>query len=514
MSTERKGSVMPVPCCAGTTAGQRKGANRVAVVLALSSVLVFSTRVLAQTESMESGAAPSTFSSPVMGTTQLPPAITGSSAQNPFLGSAPQKPVPGVLALSLQDAIQRGLRYNLGLLLSHQGQRQAEGARLAARSRLLPDITTRTSYLAEQVNLATFGIPPIPGIPAIVGPFEVCDAHAYVSQRILDFKSLNSLRARSDELRAERYSYQDARNTVVLVVGGSYMQAVASAARIDAVRAQLQTATAVYQQTVDMKNAGLAATIDVLRSQVEMQAQQQRLLAVQNDFQKQKLALARTIGLPGAQGFTLTNTMPFTPAPPITLQQAIDEAFRSRDDYRSAESLLHAAEMAKKAADDERLPSLTLNGDYGDIGNRPASSHGTFTAAAALNIPVFQGGKVRADQLQADAQLQQRSAQLEDMRGRIEYEVRTAFLDLNTASDQVNVAKSSVDLATQQLGQARDRFAAGVTDTIEVVQAQEALAAANENYISALFAHNLAKLSLARALGVAEEASKQFLGGK
>ena len=490
------------------------GVAQLVGLLAVTAVLLLCRPLSAQTIAGEGTAAPATLSQPAMNTIQLPPAVTGSSAQNPFLGSTPQKPVPGVLNLSLQDALQRGLRYNLGLLLSNQGQRQAEGARLGARSRLLPDITTRTSYTAQQVNLATFGIPPIPGVPPIVGPFEVFDTRGFVTQRILDFNSLNSLRAQSDATKAARYSYQDARDTVVLVVGGSYMQAVASAARIDAVRAQLQTATALYQQTLDMKNAGLAAAIDVLRSQVEMQAQQQRLLAVQNDFEKQKLALARTIGLPTEQAFALTDTMPFTPAPPITLQQAIEEAFRSRADYRSAESLLHAAEMAKKAANDERLPSLSFNGDYGDIGNRPTASHGTFTAAAALKIPIFQGGMVRADQLQADAQLEQRRAQVEDMRGRIEYEVRASFLDLKTAADQVNVAKSSVDLATQQLGQARDRFAAGVTDTIEVVQAQEALAAANDNYISALFAHNLAKLSLARALGVAEEASQKFLGGK
>lgn len=494
--------------------GQRGADFRLAVVLALCVVLIVSSQALGQAVNMGSAAAPATFSQPAMNPVQLSPVITGSGAQNPFLGSTPQRAVPGVLALSLQDALQRGLRYNLGLLLSNQSQRQAEGARLSERSRLLPNVTAGTSYLAEQVNLATFGIPPIPSVPPIVGPFEVFDVRGFATQRILDFHSLNTLRARTDAARAARYSYQDARDTVVLVVGGSYMQAVASAARIDTVRAELQTATALYQQSTDMKNAGLAAAIDVLRSQVEMQAQQQRLLAVQNDFEKQKLALARTIGLPAEQAFTLTDTMPFTPAPALTLQQAIEEAFRSRADYRSAQSLLRAAEMSKKAADDERLPSLTLAGDYGDIGNRPTSSHGTFTAEAALKIPIFQGGKVHADQLQADARLQQRRAELEDLRGRIEYEVRTAFLDLKTAADQVSVAKSSVDLATQQLGQARDRFAAGVTDTIEVVQAQEALAAANENYISALFAHNVAKLSLVRALGVAEEASRQFLGGK
>lgn len=514
MSVEPTGSAMLSRWCDGRRNSQLRTASHFAYMLAVAGVLILSSQLLGQTVNMPNVAAPSTFSLPTVGATQLPPAITGSSGTNPFLGSTPQKAVPGVLNLSLHDAIQRGLRYNLGLLLAHQGQRQAEGAQLAARSRLLPHITTGASYLAEQVNLATFGIPPLPNFPPVVGPFEVFDVRGFVSQRVFDFNALNTSRARSDAAKAAQYSYQDARDTVVLVVGGSYMQAVASAALIEAVRAELQTATALYQQSTDMKNAGLAAAIDVLRSQVEMQAQQQRLLAVENDFQKQKLALARTIGLPTEQAFTLTDTMPFTPAPPITLQQAIDEAFRSRADYHSAQSLLHAAELAKKAANYERLPSLSFNGDYGDIGNRPTSSHGTFTAEAALKIPIFQGGKVRADQLQADAQLQQRRAQLEDMHGRIEYEVRTAFLDLNTAAEQVTVARSSVDLATQQLAQARDRFAAGVTDTIEVVQAQEALAAANDNYISALFAHNLAKLSLARALGVAEEASKKFLGGK
>ena len=492
----------------------RPAAFTTAVVLLVSGVLLFSLHLAAQNDNGESSSTPAVLSMPPASTSQLPPALTGSSAQNPFLGSTPQTAVPGVLALSLHDALQRALRYNLGLLLSEQGQRQAEGARLSARSRLLPDISARASYMAEQVNLATFGLPPFPGVPPIVGPFEVFDARGFVKQRILDFDSLNRLRARSEAAQAARYSYQDARDTVVLVVGGAYMQAVASAARIDAVRAELQTATAVYQQTSDMKNAGLAAAIDVLRSQVEIQAQQQRLLAVQNDFEKQKLSLARAVGLPTEQAFTLTDSMPFTPAPPLSLQEAMDEAFRSRADYRSAQSLLHAAEMARRAANDERLPSLSLNGDYGDIGNRPTSSHGTFTAAAALNIPIFQGGKVRADQMQADAQLQQRRAEVADMRGRIEYEVRTAFLDLKTAADQVNVARNSVDLATQQLAQARDRFAAGVSDTIEVVQAQEALAAANDNYISALFAHNIAKLALARALGVAEEAAKKYLGGK
>ncbi len=439
-----------------------------------------------------------------------------SNAQNPFLGSVPQKPIPGIFPLSLRDAIDRGLNYNLGVVFATHSERQAEGARLNALSKLLPNISARVIGTEQQINLAALGLPTnaFRGIPTVVGPFSVFDARALLSQRVVDLESLYRLRSNSEDRRATQNNYTNARDMVVLVVGGLYLQAVSQAARIDSVRAQLQTAQALYRQSADMKSAGVAAGIDVLRSQVEMQVQQQRLLAVQNEYEKQKLILLRAIGLPTSQEFTFADKIPFQPAPPLTLDEGLARALRSRADYRAAQNLLRAAELARKAAVAERLPSLALNGDYGVIGPEPGNSHGTFTAAAALNIPVFQGGKAHADTVQADALMQQRGSALQDLRGRIELEVRTAFLDLNTAADQVAVAHSSVQLATQQVTEARDRYTAGVVNTVEVVQAQEALATAEENYISSVFAHNLAKLSLARALGVAEEATKNYLGGK
>jgi len=298
------------------------------------------------------------------------------------------------------------------------------------------------------------------------------------------------------------------------VVGGTYLQAIAGAARIEAIRSQLATAGALFRQANDMRKAGVSAGIDVLRTQVEMQSQQQRLLAAQNEFDKQKLALARTIGFSPGQQFELADKIPFSASPQITLEDALARAYRTRSDIRSAEALLHAAENVKRSASGEALPSLKVNADYGVLGNNPGNSHGTFTTAAALEIPIFQGGKVHADVLQADALLQQRRAQLSDLRGRVDMEVRSAFLDLNSAAEQVAVAQSTVGLAQEQLTQARDRFAAGVADTIEVVQAQEAVATANENYIASVFGHNVAKLSLARAVGVAEKGSKEYLGDR
>ncbi len=442
----------------------------------------------------------------------------GASAAGPFAGGIPAgQASPGVLSLSLRDALARGLKQNLGLILGEQATRTAEAARLFARAGLLPDVTAQVADTGEQINLKALGFTSFPGAPGfrtIVGPFNVFDARLYATQPLVNLSALFNNRAARQGLRAAQFSYQDARDIVVLVVAGLYLQAVADRARIDAAQAQVNTAQALYQRAVDMRNAGVAAGIDVLRAQVELQAQQQRLIFFRNEFEKQKLNLARAIGLPIGQQIALSDQVPYTPAPPVTLEQALDVAYRSRSDYRSAQELVSAAENQKRAAEAERLPSLGFSGNYGAIGPRPWDSHGTFAAAFGLTVPVFQAGRVRAAVLQADAQLQQRRAQEQDLRASINYELRTAFLDLQAAGDQVQVARSAQTLANQQLTQAQDRFTAGVANNIEVVQAQEALATADENYISALFSYNLAKVSLARSVGGAEKNAMQYLGAR
>src|SRR5438067_3524664 len=434
-------------------------------------------------------------------------------AQDPFAGGrVTEKATPGVLQLTLLDAIERGLRNNLGLLVSGYGIEAARAARLKVLADLLPNLTTLTRESSQQVNLAAFGIPAGSGFPAIVGPFHIFDARAFLSES-LALKSLRGYRAGQENERAAQLTYANARELVVLVVGGLYLQTLAGASRVDTAQAQLNTATAVSSQAVDMRRAGTVAGIDVLRAQVEMQAEQQRVLYTKNEFEKQKLQLARAIGLPEAQQFVLSEKLPYQPAPPVTLEQALGRAYSSRADYRSALSRLNAAQLAKSAAQSERLPSLELNGDYGDIGTSEFRSHGTYTASAGIRIPIFQGGKVQADVAQANALLQQRQAEADDLKSRIEFEVRSALLDLQSAADQVQVAQQAVGLSHEALQQARDRFGAGVTNNIEVIQAQQAVATAEENYITSLNAHNMAKLLLARALGVGEQQVRAYLKG-
>jgi outer membrane protein TolC len=466
----------------------------------------------AQTMALEGGApqVPGVNGGPV-------PASSGASAQgaqNPFFGGVPAGSAqPGTVSLSISDAIDRGLKYNLALLLAREDTRDARGARWKALADLLPNVTAGTTETREQVNLAAFGFSGLPGVPQIVGPFSVFDTRAYLSQTILDFNALHKTREESEKTRAAGYSYQNARDIVVLVCANLYLEAVADSSRVDAAGAQVKTAQAVYDRAADLRKAGVVPGIDVLRAQVELQAQQQRLMYFQNEFAKQKLTLARAIGLPIGQQFQLTDTMPYAPMPPLKLGQALDQAYASRADYEAAQAQVKAAEAARKAARGESLPSLHFNSDYGDIGNAPGQSHGTFTVAATLKIPIFQGGRVHGEMLQADAQLEKRKAEMEDLRARIAYEVETALMDLKSSGDRVQVAKGARGLAAEELQQAQDRFSAGVVSSIEVVQAQDALATADENFISSLYTYNVAKASLARALGIAERAYKQFIAG-
>ncbi|MBI3491426.1 MAG: TolC family protein [Acidobacteria bacterium] len=288
---------------------------------------------------------------------------------------------------------------------------------------------------------------------------------------------------------------------------------MASAAMVESARAQLDTAQALAQQAADLKQGGLVAGIDVLRADVQLGTARQRLTAAQVEFDKRKLTLARIIGLPLGQAFTLTDPIRAVPFPDISLERAVEQAYRSRSDYQAALARIQAAEANRRAAAGEALPSVKVTADYGDIGLSPRDSHGSFNVTGALNVPIFQGGRTKGKILEADAELRVRRAEADDLKAGIYYEVRTVFLDLQASQEQLQVATRARDLAASQLTQARDRFVAGVAGNIEVVQAQETVALASDQYISAVFTSNLATGNLIRALGGAEEFVRQLLGG-
>ena len=436
--------------------------------------------------------------------------------QAQFQGSVPTGVASATpLSLTLRDAIDRGLKTNLGLLLSGQVSEATRGERLRSLSALLPQVNGELSENVQQIDLKTKGIDfHLPGgfsTPAVVGPFHYTDARAYASFSVFDYSLRKSYRAAQEGERAAQLSLKDARDLVVQSVANAYLLVIAGSSRVQSLRAQVETDQAVYDQSVTQKRAGTTAAIDVLRSHVELQQEQQQLIAQDNQVAKDKLALGRAIGLPPGQEFAIADTEPYSPLAAMTPDQALRTAYEQRADLQSAKATVRAAEDSVSAARAQRYPNLDVAADYGDTGTALNNSHGTFTFQVAAKFNIFDGGRISGDVIQARAALKQRQDELADLGGQIDYQVRAALLDIQSAADQVAVARSNLDLANQTLTQAQDRFASGVTDTIEVVQAQGSVAVANDNLISALYAHNLAKVELARALGSTEQRIQKFM---
>jgi len=439
--------------------------------------------------------------------------LSGSS-QSPFSGSVPEgKATSEVLSISFKDAIDRALRNNLGLLIGSDNVLAARGQKWKELSSLLPNVSFAATQSVTRIDLAELGFRStfIPGLPPVIGPIGVFDARFNASAAIFDWHLIQRERgARANEAAAQ-YNYQSARETVVLATGNAYLLTIASAARVDAAQAEAETAQALYNRAHDRLAAGVVPAIDALRAQVEFQTRQQQLIAARNDYAKEELQLARIIGLPPGQEFNITDKAPYEPLAPMSIETALQRAYASRPDYQAAIQQVLSAEKFRSAATAEHFPSLQLNLNDGAGGANLTSSQNVYSFGVTLVVPIFAGGRAHADALQAEASLRQSRQQLENLRGQIDYDVRAALLDLNSAADQVAVAKQNLDLANQTLDQARDRFTAGVTDNLEVVQAQDTVASANESYIASLYAHNVAKVELARALGFAEQGVKQYL---
>jgi len=448
----------------------------------------------------------------------LLPAVAGLAQTDVYQGSASSgPPTDQPMSLSLDQALKLGLRYNLGGITAEQASQRAKGERIVARSALYPDISGGLRENVQQIDLASFGFkfkfPPNLGVnlPTIVGPFNYIDLRAYLKQRIADVQSVRNYQSSREAQKAAEFSAADAREVVVYVVTAAYLQVLAQSARVDSAKVQVDSAQAIFQQASDRFSAGLSAKIDMTRSQVELQTQQQRLTAEQADYEKDKIAFARLIGLSSAQAVTLTDKMLYAPLDNITLDQAVALASQNRADLKAADAQVRAAELSRKAAVAEHYPTLGVVADYGVIGINPANSHGTFDVSAQLLFPIWAGGHTHGDIVEAEATLKRRRAEYENIRARVEADVRNAYLDLNAAAEQVRVAQSRRELARDELTQSTDRFSSGVADTVEVTQAQEVVASAESDYIANLNAHNLAKASVARATGQAEKIMRDLL---
>src|SRR5215813_1888412 len=438
-------------------------------------------------------------------------AAAQTNQASPNFGSVPSgTPTSEVLHLTLRDAITRALRYNLGQIESGENARIARGERLRALSALLPQVNAGASENVEQRSKAAVGIR-IPQIPAVLGPFSYSTAQATASQSLFNFESIQHFRAAGNAEQAAQLTYSDTLDVITLIVGNTYLEVIQANSRIGAAEAQVRNEQALYDQAVEQLHAGTSPKIDVTRSGVQLHTEQYNLSIARNNFAIAKLNLSRAIGLPLGQVFDLVDQVPYADINPRTVEDALNSAYKSRSDFRAALSSAKSAQQQLSATRGERYPVLAANGDYGVQGPTFGSLHGVFTFQAGVSVPIFTGGRIKGDITEAEASLRQRKAEAENLRGQVDYDVRTAFLNLQAAKEQVEVARQKVDLANENRARSQERFSAGVTNSVEVVQAQQSSASANDQYISGLYSHNLAKLQLARALGAARTNYSQYL---
>lgn len=465
-------------------------------------------RVLAALSLVLAGSALAAQSAPP----QAPGVSTAPTAQS-FQGSvAVGQASAGPLDLSLDEAMQRGLRNNLGLILSNTQTAAARAQRLSQLQALLPSVDFKAQESVMEVDLPAEGLR-ISGFPTVIGPFGYTDLRASLTWSLVDLPSLRTYLAAQHNFRAAQLSAQDARDLVVLTVGNAYLLVVADETRVASVEAQVATAKISLDQAVANHEAGTAPLLDELRSRVDYQSLQQQLIAAQNSLEKDKLALARVIGLPLDQKFNLTDKAPYAAFDQIDIEAAIRDAHANRKDLAAMVEQTKAAEQQRKAATDARLPKVQVAGDYGDIGVNVRHSHGTGDAQGTVSAPLFEEFSLRGQAEIAQSQLDTQRAQLSDKQAQVEADVRDALLDIASAQKQVEVAHSSVDLANEALSEAQQRYANGVSDNLAVSQAEQSVAQANDQYVASLYRHNIAKLSLARALGAAQN-YKNYLGGK
>ncbi len=490
--------MMAGPWAAAQSPSQANASPTMATQLPLSGQSTGSVVVTQRTSSSGSSSSVNVIDSRVM-------------PQRPYSGSvAAGKAETEEIGIGLDQALKMGLRQNLGVISQSSATEQAKGQRDVSRSGLLPQLNVAVSEEFARLNLRTQGVE-ISSFPESV-KFNFFDARTRLNQSVFDLVKIRNLHGASESLKANISAARNARDLIVLAVGGSYLQLTATKARMDATAAQVEVSKAIYKQASDRLDAGLVSRVDVTRSKVQLQTEQERLRSLEADLETQKLSLARIIGLPLGQRYKAIDAYSFAAQLDFTAETAMQRAMEKRADLQAAESGVKAAEASVKAAHAERLPSINVNADFGAAGVTPShESTGVYSVAGTLSVPIFEGGRIHGEIEQSSAVLRQRKSELEDLRGQVDQDVRQAFIDLGSAADQVEVAKSNVELAHETLTQSQDRFVAGVTDTVELVQAEQTVSQADDDYITAVYEHNLAKLSLARAMGDAERTLPQLL---
>jgi outer membrane protein TolC len=441
-----------------------------------------------------------------------------SSASNPYFGSITLKPATDeVLQLSLDDAVQRGIANNLGLKEAENQERAIHGEQMQALQEFLPTITLTGDTGFYQHDLAALGFKP--GLGAAFGVTIPLITHDTMTEGQIQFRQIlfsgpviAGWKAAGAATRSAHFAKMTARGEVIQQVASAYLHAIAAASEVEDAHALEQADMVQLNNAHEEHVAGTGSNLDELRARVQYQAQQQATIAAQNIVDKDLILLKREIGLDPGQKIVLTDRTPYSDLAEQTPEELSAVAYKSRQDYQNLQHQVVELRAVHSAYRSQRYPTLSFGGDYGVQDISSVGSHGTFAAVGTLSFPIFREAGLRGDIDASQAQLTAVNAQIDDLRGRIEQQVRSALLDVNAAGKLVKVSQSNVELATRALSDETERVNAGVDDTLPLVTAQASLASAQTGLIESMYQYNLAKLALARATGVLEQQYHYYLG--
>jgi len=432
----------------------------------------------------------------------LPAGLRAQASSSPL----PATPPSGTLKLTLEQSVGLALRQNPTQQIAVLNAAESVQDKNITRSELLPQANFRVADSANRVNLrAQFGGNTIPGLPHHIGPYQLFSAGPSFESPVLDLSLWKKYQAARSQVAASKADSLSTREQVILLVVSQYIGTLRAVANVQASQSRVELAQALYDQAADLQKEGVGTGIDTLRANVELQNEKQRFISAENERDSSLYGLSKLLNLDPRQKVELADSLNFFDTPQPEVDPSIDQALSTREEWKAIEAQQKAARYQKQSVQYSRLPSLRFDGDWAYLGTSSTNGIPTYQYQASVNFPLFTSGRIHAQVVKADIELQKLRQQKDDLRNQIALDVKTSLLNLASARNEVQVANLGVQLAKEEVVQARDRFNAGVANNIEVIQAQDSLARANDNQIIALYRFNQARADYARAVGQMEK---------
>jgi outer membrane protein len=406
------------------------------------------------------------------------------------------------LKLTLQEAVQIALQENPQVQIGNFNAAQAQQDRSIARSALLPQVDLSASIAAERFNADTFFGKH--ATPQHIGPFEVFQAGPGFATPIFDLTLWRRYQAAQYGVEAGQSQAGAIREQTVLLVVSQYLACLRAGANVEAAQSRVELAAALHKVASDRQDSGAGTGLDTLRASVQLQNEKQELIVAQTDLKTGLFGLARLLNVDPRQSIELADQVRFFETPSNNIEQSLEGAYSNRPDMKALLASELSAQKDRSATSAERLPSFAAQGSWGYNGLSISSAIPIYQIAVGVSIPIFTGGRIKAEVAKADLELKKIAQEKQDLRNQIAQQVLTAAAQLDSARNEVEVSNEGVKLATEEVTQSRDRFQAGVANNIEVITAQDELARANDNQINALYRFNQARADLAHATGQIE----------